>query len=257
MNIDGTFGTRPERARWASREWAPALKARSTTARFSAPEKVSNSVRADRIAARLSVMRATGASAGMRIGHHAHRSARLGPVERILEIGAGKDRCGVPVGAHAEPDKIQRPVELGELRIGGLARRPVVGRSLSSVIGRTRAPFGRKRLAIIAALLKGSVDRNQAVVGGDDRHSVPIDRVRPRAVRRPAIGDLPPGSAMNASPRASSAAFDDDADIAERRHPPFRRWCHSRAIRASIMPAHSVALGQARWRPTGPRCPPA
>ena len=129
MNVDRTLGLGTERVRWACGTAGRRSKARSTTARFSAPERASNSARADRIAARLRVTRATGASAGRGSGISPTALRVSGPLSAFLEIRAGKDRCGVPVGADAEPDKIRRPFEIGQPRIGRLAGRAVVGRS--------------------------------------------------------------------------------------------------------------------------------
>src|SRR4029079_12972981 len=65
----------------------PAFKARSTTARFSAPDNVSMIMRADRIAARLKVTRATGASGG--------KGSGMTPIAlRLLGLSSASSRSG-------------------------------------------------------------------------------------------------------------------------------------------------------------------
>ena len=115
---------------------APGRSAASTTgrrrsrlracSRLSSPVMVISTVRADRIAARVSVTRATGASCRHRVGHHADRAAGPGRVERGLKVGAGEDRRGVPVVAHAEPDQIGRPGQVLEPGVGRIAGHLVV-----------------------------------------------------------------------------------------------------------------------------------
>ena len=116
---------------------APGRSAASSSARrrsparavraFRSPVMVISMVRADRIADRVSVTRGTGASVGQRVGHHPDGAAGLGRIERVLQVGAGEDRRGVPVLAHAEPDEVGRPVQVLQPGVGGIARQPVVG----------------------------------------------------------------------------------------------------------------------------------
>ena len=139
---------------------------------------------------------------GHRVRRHADRAAGLGRIERVLHVGAGEDRRGVAVAAHAEPDQVRRPRQVLQPRVGGIAGE--LGVLMSAAIGTTRAPSGRKVLAMPRMLLRSSsIGTSRSSVGmmvsffhGSDclasfgKIAGPVE---------------PPGTAISEEPRASIA----------------------------------------------------
>ena len=141
----------------------PSAIACSSSSRLSWPVMVISSVRADRIAARVSVTRAHRRFGRQRVGHDPDRAARLGRIERRLQVGPLEDRRGMPVRAHAEPHQIGRPRQVLEPRIGRIAGELVVGD-----LGRDRdhPRAGRQEGARdLADVGEVAVHRHQPVVG--------------------------------------------------------------------------------------------
>ena len=91
---------------------------RLRAARGSAPGMVMSTVRADRIAARVSVTRGP---PPLRIGHHADRAPRLGRIERILQVGPAKIEAALPSSPMPKPDQVRRPRQVLQPRVGGIA----------------------------------------------------------------------------------------------------------------------------------------
>ena len=81
----------------------------------------------------------------------------------------------MPVNAYPEQDQIQRPVEPRELRVGDLSRRPIV----AVAVQREWQDAGALWLETPGNhgdIAQRAVRSDQAVVGRDDGHVVPIDR---------------------------------------------------------------------------------
>ena len=127
------------------------------------------------------------------------------------EVGAGKERGGVPVRAYAQPDEIGRPGQILQARIGRIPGEPIV----RNVGGdrdhaRPRRQEGLRDTTDVAALV---VHRNEPLVGGDDRDLLPGQLLGgQRLVDRPGRA-----SARKRDQRRSArveSAFDDEGDIA-------------------------------------------
>ena len=156
VDVDRQLGIGEDAADRIGATTAPCLIAASITLRFASPVTAIISARGgdDRRAAQRDARdRRLGRQ---RIGHHAERAALLRAVQRLVEIGAGEDRGGMAVAADAEQAQIERPVQILQQRIGRAARGLVIAVALSLTSGITRAPLGRKILAIAVTFDSGS-----------------------------------------------------------------------------------------------------
>ena len=167
-------------------------------------KSASSIARADRIAARLSVTRATGASAGK--GSGITPSALRSWGHRALPRDRGREksmRCVRPHRRRARQDPVAIATS-GQLRIGRLTGRAIIGVSFD---------YDRQHAGALWQEMPGNHrdiaqrvgHRDQAVISGNDRDAVPVDAAVANLSKISGIGDLPPGSATSACPRASSA----------------------------------------------------
>ena len=183
-----------------------------------------------------------------RIGHHADRAAGLGRIERILQVGAGEDRRGMPVLAHAEPHQVGRPRQVLQPRVGGVAGQPVIGD-----LGRDRE-HPRADAAGTPGRWRGRCCSSLSI--GTSRSSVGmiVTRFHGRSARgelgdRSASGVVPPGSAISARVARVDRAFDDEADVAGDRVGQLLERCHIPTIRLrSSLDAPSLAYRGGRLR---------
>ena len=103
-------------------ELCPSAIARSSSSRFFTPVMVISTVRAERIDGARQRHASDRRVGWHRIGHDPDRPPCLGSIERILQVGSGEDRSGMPVLAHAEPDEVGRPRQILQPGIGRIAR---------------------------------------------------------------------------------------------------------------------------------------
>ncbi len=145
-----------------------------------------------------------------RVGHHTDRAARVGGIQGIVEIGPGKDRGGVAVLAHPQPDEIGRPRQILQPRISRAAGQLVIvdpGRDREHPSAGFQEGLGdRADVALLA------VERNQPIVGRDDRDLLPRKaRLRQLGVDGQRRG--PPRKRDQRTAPRIERALDDEADV--------------------------------------------
>ena len=170
-----------------------------------------------------------------------------GPSSASSRSGPGKIDAVCPSAPTPSQTRSGGQSRSGQPRIGRLAGRAVVGRS--------RRPRSAGRARPWQEMAGNHRDIAQGVCRlRTRRSSVGMIVTRSQliaaaaSVRRSAIGDLPPGKRDQRLAARVERAFNDEADIAGDGIRHFVGLCHRSSHSASIMPAHSVAFGQADRR---------
>ncbi len=150
-----------------------------------------------------------------RIGHHAQRAALLRTGQCFGQVGAGEDRRGMAVRPHAEQAQVERPVQVLQPCVrsaaGGLVIRGLFG-------GQRDDPraLGQEDLGETGHVRQRIAHRHDAVVGGDDRHPLPVEF----GLDQPVV-DRGGGAATGQRDHRRAARvdrrFDDELDVAGQR----------------------------------------
>ena len=116
------------------------------------------------------------------------------------------------VAAHAEPDQIRRPVQVGKPRIGGAAGQLVIGGI--AVQWQNARTFRQEYLGEHRDIGKRIANRNEAIISGDDRDTFPTQR-RFSELFQYGTRRVSAGKGNQRLSAGIERAFNDEGDIAD------------------------------------------